>query len=89
MLGETDRNVRDILAETGTDPDSRTERDEAADWLRGYLMEHGGSAKAADVFKHARADGIAEATLKRARQRARVSSTRRGFGQGSVWTLDS
>jgi hypothetical protein len=85
--GETDRRVRDILAERGGG-DERRERDEAADWLTGYLTDQGGEARAADVMKAARADGIAERTLGRARTRAGVTSQRRGFGQGSVWVLD-
>lgn len=88
MLGETDRSVRDILTETYTDPADRNERDEAADWLRGYLIEHGGDARAADVVKAARADGIAESTLKRARTRAGVTTQRKGYGQGSIWSHD-
>lgn len=88
MVGETERNVRDILAESGGDSEARSERDEAASWLREYLIQQGGSAKASDILKAARADGIAEATLKRARKRAGIATTRQGFGQGSVWTLD-
>src|SRR5258706_2717655 len=83
--GETDRRVRDIMAEEG---DTRSERDEAAEWLTGYLIDQGGEARAGDVLKAARADGIAERTLKRARVRAGVTSERRGFGQGAVWVLD-
>jgi hypothetical protein len=89
MLGETERNVRDILAEGGTDADSRTERDEAVEWLRDYLMHHGGSANRKDIVKAARADGIAETTLKRARNRLGVESGRVGvFGGGSRWSYD-
>lgn len=89
MTGETARSVNDILAEGGTDPEARNERDEAAEWVRGYLVRHGGSGKAAEIIKAARADGIAEATLKRSRKRAGIGTTRQGFGQGSVWSLDS
>lgn len=85
--GPSDRSVRDILRGPD-DGDERTERDEAADWLTKYLTDQGGEAPAKDVIKAARADGIAERTLKRARQRAGITSERRGFGQGSVWTLD-
>lgn len=83
--GESNRRVRDILADAGGE---RTERDEATDWLTGYLIDNGGEARAADVMRAARADGIAERTLKRARARAGVTSQRRGFGQGAVWVLD-
>ena len=55
--GETDRRVRDIMAD---DDGGRTERDEAAEWLTGYLIDQGGEGRAGDVIKAARADGIAE-----------------------------
>jgi hypothetical protein len=87
MLGESDRSVADILGDRESG-DDRGERDEAVEWLTGYLQDQGGTASAADVFKAARADGIAEATLKRARKRAGVASERRGFGKGSLWTVD-
>lgn len=44
--------------------------------------------KAAGVIKAARVDGIAEATVKRARKRAGIATVRQGFGQGSVWSID-
>lgn len=83
--GETDRRVRDIMA---ADEDEASERDEAADWLAGYLTREGGEARSGDIKKAARGDGIAERTLHRARRRVGVSIERRGFGQGSAWVLD-
>lgn len=64
-----------------------TSRLDAAAWLLCYLDEHGGSAPAADIFEAARVAGISEATIKRARRKTRVTSERRGFGQGSVWSV--
>jgi hypothetical protein len=86
--GESAHTAARLVAHHADGEDERTERDEAADWLRGYLIDHGGEAPAKDVFKAARADGIAERTLKRARDRAGVTSERRGFGTGSVWSLN-
>ena len=86
-LGESARRSWELLGEGGED--ERGDRDEAAEWLTGYLTEAQGEARAADVIKAARADGIAERTLKRARKRAGVTSQRSGFGQGSVWRLPS
>ncbi len=83
--GETDRRVRDIMADQDGE---RSERDEAAEWLTGYLTDNGGEARAGDVFKAGRKDGHAERTLKRARERAGVASVRAGFAQGTVWRLD-
>jgi hypothetical protein len=82
--GETAHNARDFLGDT----EEHADRDEAVEWLTGYLIDNGGSAKASDALKAAKADGIAERTLKRARPRAGVSSKREGFGQGAVWSLD-
>jgi len=87
FTGETDRNVGDILAETSADPHERAERDEAADWLTGYLTTQGGEAPSRDILKAARADGIAEATLKRARYRAGVTSHPEGFPRRTLWRL--
>jgi hypothetical protein len=70
------------------DDDERTERDEAAEWLIRFLIDKGGTAPASDVMKAARADGIAERTLKRARQRAGITSQRSGFPARAVWSYD-
>ncbi len=86
FVGEADRTVGDILQETALGID-RGERDEAADWLVGYLTDHEGEARASEILKAARADGIAERTLRRARSRAGVESRRSGFGQGALWRL--
>lgn len=88
FVGESERSVHDVLRDSrAVDADTKGERDEAGEWLRGFLQHHGGSAKAADVLAAGRADGIAEATLKRARKRADVESERVGFGKGTVWSL--
>jgi predicted nucleic acid-binding Zn ribbon protein len=84
--GVSEHRASGLLAEPG-DPEERTERDEAAAWLIGYLTDHGGEARAGDVFKAGRPNGHAERTLKRARKKAGVTSTAAGFGQGTVWRL--
>lgn len=83
--GPVDLSAGDLLRTH--DQDDRTERDEAVDWLLAFLTHAGGSARAADVLKAARADGISERTLHRARKRADVGTQRSGFGQGSSWYL--
>jgi hypothetical protein len=88
VIGETDTHVGDLIDQQHGSADDRSERDEAAEWLTGFLLDQGGAARAADIFKAAKADGIAEATLKRARKRAGVKSERSGFGQGSMWSTD-
>jgi hypothetical protein len=86
-LGTSSHSAGALLALRG-DEDERTERDEAADWLTSYLTDNGGEMPAKDVLKAARGDGMAERTLRRARDRAGITSERRGFGQGAVWSLN-
>jgi hypothetical protein len=88
VIGETDASVGELLDQQPGNAEDRSERDEAAQWLQDYLMDHGGAAPAADVMKAARADGIAEATLKRARKRAGVTSRRSGFPARAMWSWD-
>ena len=86
--GESDRTVTDILSDRD-DGDERAERDEAAEWLRTYLADQGGEAAFKDLVKAARADGLAEHTVRRARARAGVEISRVGFPSTSVWRLQS
>ncbi|RKN42832.1 hypothetical protein D7223_22335 [Micromonospora endolithica] len=87
ITGESDRSVSDILGDGASDGENRAERDECADWLKSYLISQGGEAAREDVLKAARAAGFAEATLKRARTRARVTTTRAGFPSRSLWQM--
>lgn len=61
---------------------------EIDNWLRGLLASKGGACDAAEVYKLGKADGFAEATLRRARKRLGVETKREGFGQGAVWRYD-
>ncbi|WP_432162339.1 AAA family ATPase [Streptomyces tendae] len=87
FTGQSSRSVDEILA-AGYETD-RGERDDAAEWLRGYLMDQGGEAPAKDVKKAAAADDISERTLQRAMRKAGVVSARAGFGKGSVWRIEA
>lgn len=87
FTGETDRHVSDVLADGQEASDGRAERDEAASWLTAYLAQHGGEAPSKDLFKAARAEGIAERTLRRARDRAKVTSHAEGFPARTIWRL--
>lgn len=72
-----------------TDEDERTERDEAADFIRAHLTENGGEAPASEVAKAATtALGVSKVTVHRARHRAGVRSHKAGMGSGWVWSID-
>ncbi|MFE6521889.1 AAA family ATPase [Streptomyces sp. NPDC057794] len=87
FTGQSSRSVDEILA-AGYETD-RGDRDDAAEWLRGYLMDQGGEAPAKDVKKAAAADDISERTLQRAMRKAGVVSARAGFGKGAVWRIEA
>lgn len=90
FTGEEAPSVWDLLRRNNGnhgEEESRAERDEAAEWLRGYLMDggRGGRASANDVFKAGRmAGGWSPDMLKRAKKRARVRSVKSG-GTGAPW----
>jgi hypothetical protein len=89
MLGDTDRSVNDILAESDQpNAEDRAETNDAAAWLTDFLTSKGGEAPRKDVLKAARAEGIADRTLTRARTKAGVTTTREGFAGGSLWRID-
>jgi hypothetical protein len=88
LTGLSDRSVHDVLRDgRGTDPDERAERADAATWLTGYLTDQGGEAEAADVLKAGEKVGFSRDVLKRAKTKARVTSTKPGMGTGWVWAL--
>lgn len=84
--GESTASAATLLASPSGE-DERSERDEAVEWLDGFLEEHGGEVRAGDAIKAAKADGIAERTLQRARKRAGIASVKAGLHGGWVWQL--
>jgi hypothetical protein len=89
MVGETDRSVNDILNDSAEPQgEDRAEANDAAAWLTDYLTSKGGEASRKDVLKAARAEGIADRTLTRARTKAHVATTREGFPGNTVWRLN-
>ncbi len=77
----------DMLLALPTSDQDRTERDEAKDFLRQLLTD--GAVPATEAQTLARAAGISEATLRRARQELGVSLSRDGFQGRSLWSLPS
>jgi hypothetical protein len=78
-----DHGTRDVLA--GGVQDAKSALGEAIEWLKAYLLERGGVALAGEAIDAARADGIAERTVQRARTRC-GATTSRGT-DGWVWAL--
>jgi AAA domain len=82
ILGETDTGADDLLV-TRTE-EERSERDDAADFLRGELAD--GPRLAAEITA-GRAAGISTATLRRATQQAGVESHRPGGSGPWRWSF--
>jgi hypothetical protein len=78
----------DLLCAAAETPDERGDRRDAAEWLRCYLVDEGGSAAVADILKAARVEGISDRTLRRARSSIGASAQRAGFPARSVWQID-
>ena len=82
LIGESDRRSRDLLAFDG---EERSALEEAMDFLRDELAS--GPKLRADVLKAARKEGVAEKTLRRARESLGVSVDRVGYPAKSWWSL--
>jgi DNA N-6-adenine-methyltransferase (Dam) len=65
--------------------DAKSGLGEAVAWVRAYLLQRGGAAPAGEAIEAARADGIAERTLQRARAKCGVATSR--SADGWVWSL--
>jgi hypothetical protein len=83
-LGESEHRGEALLASRG-DPEERTAVDEAVVFLEDALDS--GSRPQKDVLKDARAHGISERTLRRAKAKVGVRSEKSEFGGGWEWSL--
>lgn len=73
----------DVLAAQIGGDDDRTEREDAAEWLRTALAD--GPVPADEVKRQAKANAISEATLRRAKSAVGVVARKLGFGDGGQW----
>jgi putative DNA primase/helicase len=74
-----------MAAQAGMDRGGRTERDDAAEWLRDILAH--GPRSAADVLAESKAAGYSKTTINRAKKIAGVLTRKGGFDGGWVWEL--
>lgn len=88
---ESVRSVRDIMRTRvdNEDRDDADDRDEAAEFIRSFLAERGGSALSRDVLKAGRGAGFNDNVMKKARRRAGARTQKRSFGDGWEWTIDT
>lgn len=86
--GLVERSARDLL--TGPAEDDPAEQHALTRWLADYLRERGGSAPAAECIKattKAFGGPFGKATLKRARDRAGITTDKLGMTGGWLWQL--
>ncbi|MEV0446155.1 AAA family ATPase [Streptomyces spectabilis] len=87
FTGESSQSVGDVLADGTASAEERQERDEAADWLRGHVMDNGGEVQSRELLKAGAQAGFKAHTLRRAQRKAGVKSQKSDFGGGWVWRL--
>ena len=75
----------DSLAARSMDGEAGARETEAKEWLRDALASGPRSAK--ELLRAAESDGIARRTLQRAGDVLGISKKRKGFGEGSEWSL--
>ena len=85
LLGKSDVSVSDIW-QREHDQGDKEEQNETRAWLRGYLMDIGGSAASGDIRKAAQAEGHVWRTVQRAGKKL-CDIKRTGFQGQTVWTL--
>ncbi len=83
-LGTSEVHVRDLLQRGPQGDEDRSEREEATDWLVGWLAAQGGSAASKDVFAAGKPEGYSKDQLKRAKGK-RVCSAK--VADRWVWQL--
>lgn len=81
--GPVDLTAADVLAADSATEDERSELSDAVAWLRGELAA--GPRPSTEMKREAKAAGIKNSVLNRARHVANVRARRRGFGPGGEW----
>lgn len=85
--GETDRDARDLL-NSGAERGDADERNDAEQILLEIVADNGGSVDAKEAKKEAKAAGLSDAVINRARVKAKIKTSKTGFGGGWVWSYD-
>lgn len=90
LIGDSDRTVGEVLREASSaNSDGNEDRSEIEAVVVDYLVSQGGSAPAGDVLKAARAAGLNDNAVKKARKKIGVKTEKAGMGSGWVWSLTS
>ncbi len=84
LLGESEHDGRALLALPSGE--ERSQLDEACDFLKAELAG-GGRYLASDVLRSARQVGLTEATIRRARKKLDVETSKEGFEGRWEWSL--
>lgn len=82
--GEVEGKMQDIMSRVDQDRGATTE---AADWLGDYLHNVGGTAPRAEIERAGKAAGHATTTLKRAKERLKITHRSEGFPRRTFWDM--
>jgi putative DNA primase/helicase len=74
--------AREVLAEAEEMEEQRSPREEAVEFLKSLLVN--GAVPVAEIHAASRKEGISTATLRRAKAKLGVASSRIGFGKGGI-----
>ena len=85
--GDDTRTIREALESAGQLGEDRSATSEAADWLRDYLTDAGGTADCAEAKTAGKTAGHSADAIKRARHKLHVTSRTYGFPRRAFWTL--
>lgn len=86
-LGETQQSISEALESASQTGQSRSATAEAADWLEDWLTSKGGTDDSATIKKAGAAAGHSLDSLKRAKDRLRITHQAEGFPRRTFWSL--
>ncbi|WP_052397443.1 AAA family ATPase [Streptomyces sp. NRRL F-5123] len=89
VLGpESTTSVREVMRSEGI-PGDQGALGEGVTWLRDFLTDMGGSERMQEIKKCAKAAGLSDSTIDRAKRKLGVKSRQQGFGRdkGAHWYL--
>jgi hypothetical protein len=87
--GVMEGSVGEAMEASAGDGEDRSATREGAEWLSSFLADRGGEADRGDIWKAAKAEGLSESTLKRARRLAQVEyvNVKGSQPRRTVWRL--
>lgn len=87
--GDDSRSIRDCVEAAAHATGDRSAASEAGDWLIDYLNSQGGRADAGEIMREGSKAGHSKDSIRRAKNRLKVTSVSSGFPRRAVWFVSS